>query len=66
MFQCCGALVKDDRMSCPSPLCVTVNFVFSYADALWPKYFGDHALIGKYSELEYSYLCHPLAAIDAS
>ena len=53
-------------MSCPSSLCATVNFMFSAADALWPKTFGDHAVIGKYSELEYSYLCHPLAAIDAS
>ena len=53
-------------MSCPSPLCVTVTSMCFYADARRRKYSGDHALIGKYSELEYSFLCHPLAAIDAS
>jgi hypothetical protein len=53
-------------MSCPSPLCVTVTSMCFYADARRRKYSGDHALIGKYSELEYSYFCHPLAAIDAS
>jgi hypothetical protein len=51
---------------CPSPLCMTVTFMFSY----WRRCSGNTPAImrwlEKHSEFEYSYSCHPIAAIDAS
>jgi len=50
---------------CPSPLCMTVTFMFSYRRRCSGNTPAIMRWLGKHFELEYSYYCHPLAAIDA-
>jgi hypothetical protein len=50
----------------PSPSCMTVTFMFSYRRRCSGNTPAIMRWLGKHFELEYSYYCHPLAAIDAS